>query len=164
LILDSLMLGASGAGRLLLWLAIALVGVGLRRVPGKAVCQMCLAMLLAFVINDLTLKPIFHAPRPFQRDAQVRVVGPRPDDYSFPSGHAAASVAAAVALSRAWPAGTIAWFALSAFIAYTRIYLGVHYPIDVVAGAIVGMACGWFAVGRTHWRAPREHAPRQPTS
>jgi len=152
--LDILMLGASETGRLLLWLAIAFVGASLRRMPGKAVCQVCLAMLLAFVINDLTLKPIVHAPRPFQRDGQVRVVGPRPQDYSFPSGHAAASFAAAVALSRAWPAGTAVWFALAALVAYTRIYLGVHYPIDVVAGALAGIACGWFAVGRTRWRRP----------
>ncbi len=145
------MLGASEVGRLLLWLAIALVGVGLRRVPGKAVCQLCLAMLVAFLINDVTLKPVIHAPRPFQRDAQARVVGHRPNDYSFPSGHAAASFAAAVALSRAWPAGTVVWFALAAFIAYTRIYLGVHYPIDAACGALVGIACAWFAIGRTRW-------------
>ena len=155
---DILMIGASEVGRFLLWVAIALLGVKLRRVPGKAVCQMCLAMLLAFLINDVTLKPVVHAPRPFQRDVQARVVGPRPNDYSFPSGHAAASFAGAMALARGWPAGAVIWFALAAFISYTRIYLGVHYPIDVVCGALVGIACGWLAVGRTRWQSPRLHS------
>jgi undecaprenyl-diphosphatase len=158
-LLDTVMIGASEVGRFLLWLALALLGVGLRRVPGKAACQLCLAMLLTFLINDITLKPVFHAPRPFQRDVLARVVGPRPTDYSFPSGHAAASFGAAVALSRGWPGGTIVWFALAAFISYTRVYLGVHYPVDVVCGAVVGIACGWLAVGRTRW-----HALRAPTA
>ena len=153
--LDVFMIGASEVGRFLLWVTIALAGVVFRRVPGKAFCQLSLAMLLAFVVNDLTLKPLIHAPRPFQRDAHARVIGPRPDDYSFPSGHAASSFAAALALSRGWPAGAVGWFALATFIAYTRVYLGVHYPLDVVCGALVGIACGWLAIGRTRWPPPR---------
>lgn len=150
------MIGASAAGRLFVWVAIAVGGVVLRRLPGKAFCQMCLAMLLAFVINDLTLKPVIRAPRPFVRNAMARVVGPRPGDYSFPSGHAAASFAAAVALARGWPAGTVAWVTLAGFVSFTRVYLGVHYPVDVVGGALVGIACGLFAVGRTRWRPPAD--------
>jgi undecaprenyl-diphosphatase len=152
--LDTFMLVASNVGRLLVWLAIAFTGVALRRMPGKAVCQMCLAMLLAFVINDLTLKPVIHAPRPFQRDVHARVIGPKPDDYSFPSGHAAAAFAGAVALSRGWPAATVPGLLLAAFIGYTRLYLGVLDPIDVVGGALVGLACGWFAIGRSRWPRP----------
>ncbi len=153
--LDLFMIGASDLGRFLLWITIGLAGVTLRRMPGKAFCQVCLAMLLAFVINDLALKPALHEPRPFQQDVQARVIGPRPNDYSLPSGHSAASFAAAVALSRAWPGGTAVWFALAAFVAFTRVYLGVHYPHDVIVGALVGIACGWFAIGRTRWHSAR---------
>ncbi len=147
------MVALSASGRFLLWAVIAAAGVALGRARGRGVWQMCLAMLLAFLINDVTLKPLVHRLRPYQRDASVSVIGPAPTDYSFPSGHAAATFAAAVALSRAWPAGTVAWYLLAALISYSRLYLGVHYPSDVVAGALVGLACGWFAVGRTRWFA-----------
>jgi undecaprenyl-diphosphatase len=54
---------------------------------------------------------------------------------------------------RAWPAGTVFWCALAALNSYSRLYRGVHYPADLVAGALVGLACGWFVVGRTRWFA-----------
>ncbi len=145
------MIAVSAAGRLLIWVAIAFVGVALGRARGKGICQLFMAMLVAFLVNDVALKPLVHRPRPFQQDARVHVIGPAPRDYSFPSGHAAATFAAAVGLSRAWPGGTVAWFLLAALVSYSRLYLGVHYPSDVVAGALVGLACGWFVVGRTRW-------------
>ncbi len=148
------MLVASSVGRLLVWLVIAFLGVALRRVPGKAVCQMCLAMLLAWVMTDAVIKPIVREPRPFTRAGHARVLGPRPTNYSFPSAHASAAFSAATALSRAWPGATLPCLLLAVLTSYTRVYLGVHYPIDVAGGALVGVACALFAVGRSRWRPP----------
>jgi undecaprenyl-diphosphatase len=61
---------------------------------------------------------------------------------SFPSGHAATSVAGAVALAAILPRGLVWFLLLAAAIAYSRVYVGVHYPVDVVAGALVGAAVG----------------------
>ena len=149
------MIALSAVGRLALWLGLGLLGVALGRARGKGIWQMCLAMLLAFLVNDVVLKPLVRSARPFERAVHARVIGPAPRDYSFPSGHAATSFAAALALSRAWPAGALLWFALAALISYSRVYLGVHYPIDLAGGLLVGLACGWFVVGRTRWFSPR---------
>ena len=83
-----------------------------------------------------------------------RVIDRRPLTASFPSGHAATAVAGAIMLSRIWPAGRFVLGALAMLIALSRIYVGVHYPLDIVAGAGLGAACAW-AVRRTAGPAGR---------
>ena len=81
-------------------------------------------------------------------------------DLTLPSGHAATSFAAALVLSllvRRAPA-TAAFFALALAIAWSRVYVGVHYPSDVVLGAILGFGVG----GATFVLAPRIRALRRP--
>jgi undecaprenyl-diphosphatase len=63
-----------------------------------------------------------------------------PTTSSFPSGHAATSFACALILARAAPRLTIPLFVLAALIAFSRVYVGVHYPFDVMAGALLGLA------------------------
>ena len=61
-----------------------------------------------------------------------------PTTSSFPSGHAASSFACAYVLSRFAPRLTVFLYVLAALIAFSRVYVGVHYPVDVVAGAVFG--------------------------
>ena len=63
-----------------------------------------------------------------------------PDPFSFPSGHAAAATAVAVSVALAQPFLAALVLPLAALIAYSRIYLRVHYASDVVAGAVLGVA------------------------
>ncbi len=128
------------------WIAIVLAGVALGRLRGWMVLRLFLALVLALVVSELVLKPLVREPRPYERNPQAIVIGSRPGGYSFPSGHATSSFAAAVALSRAWPAGRVAWLVLAALISYSRVYLGVHSPFDVLAGVVIGAACGYLAV------------------
>ena len=69
---------------------------------------------------------------------------PHPDDFSFPSGHTAASFASVTAL---WLAGKKQWamaaLPVGVLIAFSRMYLCVHYPTDILGGVILGAACGW---------------------
>jgi undecaprenyl-diphosphatase len=75
----------------------------------------------------------------------TRVIDRRPLTFSFPSGHAASAVAAAVTLARLWPNGRLVLWLLAVLVAVSRIYVGVHYPLDVLGGAVLGLACAWVA-------------------
>jgi undecaprenyl-diphosphatase len=150
--LDLLMLAASAAGRFgLVWIALALVAAMRRPARRRAAWQVVLAVLVAAIVATVVLKPLVARPRPFVGVTDVRVIGERLPTWSFPSGHAAESFAGAFALARAWPAARVAGWLLAALIAFSRVYLGVHYPFDVIGGALVGLACAGFVVGRTIW-------------
>jgi undecaprenyl-diphosphatase len=64
-----------------------------------------------------------------------------PDAFSFPSGHAAAAFAVALAMAGVVPGGP-AFAVLAIAIGLSRVYLGAHYPLDVAAGAVIGIVCG----------------------
>jgi len=86
------------------------------------------------------MKRVFRRRRPFIAFVKARVLGPRPKDFSFPSGHSAAGFAGAVVLTPHAPALGPAFYALAVVMALSRVYLGVHYPSDVAFGAMLGAA------------------------
>jgi undecaprenyl-diphosphatase len=85
-----------------------------------------------------------------------------PTTSSFPSGHAATSFACAYMLSRAAPKLTAGLYVLAVLIAFSRVYVGVHYPFDVVAGAVLGtlFAIALLRLLRALRRSPRAPLPR----
>jgi membrane-associated phospholipid phosphatase len=93
-----------------------------------------LADAAAFGVSDL-VKGVVGERRPRGYDPLI----PFPQSSSFPSGHATVSFACATVLSVLVPRAAPAFFALAAAIAYSRLYLGVHWPGDVVAGAALGV-------------------------
>lgn len=126
-----------------IWIAIGLAMLfwGVSRKGGFTV--LC-SLLGCLVIGNLTLKPLIARIRPFVT-AGVSILIETPHDYSFPSGHTMASFAAAFCLYRWNKKAGIAAYVLGSLIAFSRMYLYVHYPTDILAGVVIGTLIGYGA-------------------
>lgn len=136
--LDPLFVALSHAGGYAaIWLGLALVTAAVLRRPH--VLAWVVVSVLACDLVSRAVKEAVGRPRPPERLAGIEPLVSVPASPSFPSGHAASSFAAALVLSRAAPRLTPALFALAAAVAFSRIYAGVHYPLDALAGALLGL-------------------------
>jgi undecaprenyl-diphosphatase len=135
-----LLLSRAGRGGLI-WLLVGVLLAVIRKIRFIDLAPLVFAISLGTVTTDNVIKDLVERDRPFARDTRVEVIGNKPNDPSFPSGHATNAFAGAAVLAWLVPEGRIVWFALAAAIAYSRVYLGVHYPFDVMGGALVGLAC-----------------------
>jgi membrane-associated phospholipid phosphatase len=145
--LDDLMILASalGAGGFI-WIIYGSIA-GIFPANTAAMWRLWLAIAVTFIVVDDVVKPFFERPRPFEAMTEITLIDARPDSPSFPSGHAAIAVAGALAGSRILPfSGAMLW-PLAAVVALSRIYLGVHWPTDVLAGGLMGLAIAWFILG-----------------
>jgi undecaprenyl-diphosphatase len=89
-------------------------------------------------LTELGVKSFFRRRRPFVRIVQALVIGKKPGSWSFPSGHTASSFASAWVLSTIWPRQSPAFFLMAGLVGLDRVYVGAHYPGDVVSGAFCG--------------------------
>ena len=98
----------------------------------------CVATTATFV--NVVVKPLSRRRRPDREDAEVPEARhvKLPSSRSFPSGHTAAAVAFATGVGRVMPGAAVPLHSLAAVVGYSRVHTGVHYPGDVVAGALLG--------------------------
>lgn len=117
-------------------------------------------------LNSSWVKHLFERLRPCHALADVHLLVPCGSGYSFPSSHAVNNAAGAVVLSYFYRKWTWAFAAFAGLVGFSRIYVGVHYPSDVLAGFLLGAGCGFlivflFVTARSAWR--KRHAEDQPS-
>lgn len=109
--------------------------------------EMALYLLIAILIHIAvggTLKYLVDRPRPFEVLDGVHTVY-QPTDPSFPSGHTEGSFAAAAAIGRKFPKLILPLGFFAITVGFGRIYYGVHWPLDVIGGAVIGILIGLIA-------------------
>ncbi len=94
------------------------------------------------LVGNVCLKNLIARPRPCWLDDSVKLLIPVPTDYSFPYGHTLSSVIGATVLTKTNRRFGWAAIPLAAIIVFSRLYLFVHYPSNILAGAVLGVAIG----------------------
>lgn len=130
----------------LLWLFFALLlylfGPKMRRTS----FLMLLALFISFVLGEEILKHIFQRPRPFLSLEGVNLLVATPGSFSFPSGHAANAFASSLVVARKIPRLARLALLTAVVVAFSRVYVGVHYPLDILGGALLGALCARFVL------------------
>lgn len=141
---DSVMCFITSLGNAgMIWILLAMILLLLPKMRKSGMILMT-ALILDVILCNGILKNVFARVRPCDVNTAVQLLVPRPDDYSFPSGHTAAAFATVAALYLAgkrklWKPALV----LAALIAFSRVYLYVHYPTDILGGILVGTVCGY---------------------
>ena len=119
----------------------------------RRVGYMCITALVTHLLSvNLILKTLIHRVRPYEMiEGLTNLIGEQ-SDYSFPSGHTAASFAvAAVLLLRCPKKISSPGLILAILISLSRLYVGVHYPTDILGGVVIGILCGLVGVYYYEW-------------
>lgn len=128
----------------MIWILISLVLLCFRKTRWAGLAGL-LGLVLSLLVNNVCLKHLFARTRPYEVVEGLQLLTAKASDYSFPSGHAGSSFAAAVAICCMQKEGRARWLllVLAAVISFSRLYVGIHYPSDVICGALTGAFCGW---------------------
>jgi YegS/Rv2252/BmrU family lipid kinase len=106
---------------------------------GRVLRDVAPPLWLATMAVEYPIKRLFKRQRPFVDIVRAIAVGRRPGNYSFPSGHSAAAFGGAWLIARHYPQLAPLWYSIAGAVGFSRIYLGAHYPSDVLSGAAVGI-------------------------
>jgi len=146
-LLDAVMpvITSAGDGGII-WILAALIFTASKkyRIEGISILA---ALLINLLISNVILKQLVARVRPCDINTAVELLIARPSDYSFPSGHTSSSFAAAAVIFCGDRRIGIFALVAAAVLAFSRLYLYVHYPSDIIAGMIIGAAVGIAARG-----------------
>jgi undecaprenyl-diphosphatase len=120
--------------------------------------RVMLTVWFTWFLVDGVIKPIVGRARPFDVVDGLTLLDQRPLTASFPSGHAAMAFAGALALGRLFPSARWLFWPMAMVIAFSRAYLAVHWPTDVLGGIVIGLASAYFVL------APSRLVSRRPVA
>lgn len=128
------------------WLVLPiLLAFWLYKKRGRALPVLVGCVICVGIVDGVTyriLKPTFKRERPPVAEKEIQLRTDRFSGYSFPSNHAANNLTAAAFLSSCYPALTPLFYGIAVTIAFSRVYVGVHYPADVLIGGLLGAIFG----------------------
>lgn len=129
----------------IIWIVTGIILIFFKKTRAVGIIVI-IALALGFLSGDVLLKHIVNRPRPFTVNTDIALLIKQPSGASFPSTHSVlAASATTVLLAKKRPLGFIA-LALTICIAFSRLYLYVHYPTDVLCGLLLGTLCGLLAL------------------
>ncbi len=127
----------------ILWILITIVLL-LDKKTRNVGYMSALALIGSLIVDNILLKNLVARTRPYEVVDGLKLLIEKQSDYSFPSGHTGSSFASAIVLWKELPGkyGVMALI-VAVLIAYSRLYVGVHYPMDVIFGSLLGIFMGW---------------------
>lgn len=141
--MDTLMPPLSSLGDAgIIWIVLSILLLLFPRTRRAGVAS-AFSLILMLISGNMILKPLISRMRPFTVNTAVTLLIPPPGDFSFPSGHTFASFASSTAILRNHKRIGIPALILAVLIAFSRLYLYVHYPTDVLAGLLLGILAGY---------------------
>ncbi len=138
--LDTFFVALTSAGdKGYLWIGLGVLLICFKKTRATGVLLL-ISLLLTHIINTVWLKEIVDRPRPYEVLPQIRNLVGIQGESSFPSGHAATAFGSAFVPALRHP-GWFRWTVLpvALLMAFSRLYVGVHYPLDVLVGSLIGI-------------------------
>ncbi|MDU4939810.1 MAG: phosphatase PAP2 family protein [Clostridium sp.] len=129
----------------IVWIIICVLLLTYKKTRKYGVMMGC-ALILCLLIGNLFLKPVVARVRPFDINTAIDILIKKPLDFSFPSGHTMSSFAAATVLIYMDKKIGVISLILATIIGFSRLYLYVHYPSDVIVGLFMGVLLGIISI------------------
>lgn len=129
----------------IIWILLSMYYIFIKK-DRKTGVTIIIALILVSIVCLGIIKPIVHRARPFEVYNHISLIIKKPADYSFPSGHTSSSIAAVTVLYLLRKKSFVPFLVIAVLISFSRMYLFVHYPSDILVGALFGLLFGYLAV------------------